>query len=108
MEKIPLSEYAKTTSIHSAMRLAFLWIVKLTIGLAIFTMISIVAAAVVNTFITKQITLPIAGMLGLVGSIATVAFGGKALQSFSEPTDPPIIEDDPNTRKMKEELSQKE
>jgi hypothetical protein len=88
-EKISLSEYTKTNSIHSAMRLAFLWMVKLTIGLAIFTAVSIVGTAIANAFITKQITLPIAGMIGLVGSIATVAFGGKALQSFSEKEEEP-------------------
>jgi hypothetical protein len=84
-------EYTKTNSIYSAMRLAFIWVVKfwlISTGVIILSLIGCSIANAVFNF-EKPITLPVGPLVGLVATVGGVAFGGKALQSFSEPNDPP-------------------
>jgi hypothetical protein len=91
-DKIPESEYTKTNSIYSSIRLAFLWVVKYWIILGACLVFVIIAAAFINGLRPKdsnQIVIPVGGLAGIYGSIGVAAFGGKALQSFSEPNDPP-------------------
>jgi hypothetical protein len=68
----------QTDSKVSAMRIAFFWMIKYIIILS-----SIVAiAAIAFAFLGKPF--PLGAFIGLIGVLGTVAFGGKAAQSFSE------------------------
>jgi hypothetical protein len=91
-EKIPESEYTKTNSIYSSMRLAFFWVVKYWIILGAFIVLAVVGAAFVNGLRPKdanQINIPIGPIGAMYAGIGAIAFGGKVAQSFSEPNDPP-------------------
>lgn len=88
--KIPQAEYTKTNSIYSAMRLAFLWVIKFWIILSSVIVFAIIGTTILSSFITKPIVLPVGALLGTIATIGGVAFGGKALQSFSEPNAPEI------------------
>lgn len=90
--KIPQSEYTKTNSIYSAMRLAFLKVVKFWIISSACIIFAVVGSAVANAFLASdhQIKLPIGELIGLVATIGGVAFAGKAAQSFSEPDAPEV------------------
>lgn len=91
-EKIPESEYTKTNSIYSSMRLAFFWVIKYWIILGSCLVFAVVTAAFVNGLRPKdsnQINIPIGPLAAMYAGIGTIAFGGKALQSFSEPNNPP-------------------
>jgi hypothetical protein len=83
--KIPEAEYTKTNSIYSSMRLVFIKVVKFWIVLSTIIVISIVGCAIASVFTPKPIELPVTALLGVIGTIGVVAFGGKAAQSFSEP-----------------------
>jgi xanthosine utilization system XapX-like protein len=68
----------QTDSKISAMRIAFLWMIKYIIILS-----SIVAiAAIIFALLGKPF--PLGAFIGLIGVLGTIAFGGKAAQSFGE------------------------
>ena len=73
-------EAIKTDSTISAMRVAFFWMIKFIIIITTFVAIS----AVVFAWMDKQF--PLGSFIGLIGVLGTVAFGGKAAQSFSKQT----------------------
>lgn len=95
-QKIPIDEYTKTNSIYSSMRLAFLKVVRFWIILTFVIVLSIIGTAIASSFTTKPIVLPVAALIGVIATVGTIAFGGKAIQSFSEP-------DAPETDTMKKE-----
>jgi hypothetical protein len=80
MNKLQL-EAVNTTSTISAMRIAFLWIIKTIIFISIVTIIAIIAF----TYFEKPFNY-LGGIVGLITALGVVAFGGKAVQSFSEKT----------------------
>jgi len=84
MRKTLLNEFLKTDSIYSSMRLFALWMVKTSIALAIFITVATVGCAIANVFLQKPIELPYGALIGLDIGLATIGFGGKAAQSFSE------------------------
>jgi len=71
-------EAIKTDSKVSAMRIAFFWMIKYIIILSAVVGI----AAIVFAWVGKPF--PLGEFIGLIGVLGTVAFGGKAAQSFSE------------------------
>lgn len=84
MNKID-KEAIKTDSTVSAMRIAFFRVIATIIGLSLLTVVAKIALSY------KNIPFDITGIVALIGVLGTVAFGGKAAQSFSEkPTTNPI------------------
>lgn len=71
-------EAVKVESNISAMRIAFFRIIKVIIFIAIVAIL----ALLVFTYLGK--TFDMMAVVALIGVLGTVAFGGKALQSFSE------------------------
>lgn len=115
-KSIPQSEYTKTNSIYSAMRLAFLKVVKFWIISSACIIFAIVGTAVANAFLPqgKVINLPVGALIGAIVSIGGVSFTGKAIQSFAEPDAPEIdtmrpipSKEDPNMI-MAEEVMKRE
>jgi flagellar basal body-associated protein FliL len=97
--KIPESEYTKTNSIYSSMRLIFMKVTKFWIILTSSIVFSIIASAVASSFLSKPIVLPIGALVGIIATVGGIAFGGKAAQSFSEPNAPEVdimAKSDPN------------
>jgi|SRR5208337_1309151 len=88
--KVPIEEYTKTNSIYSSMRLVFLKVVKFWIVISSCIVFAIIGCSIANSFLEKPIQLPVTALVGVIGAIGTVAFGGKALQSFSEPDAPEV------------------
>ena len=88
---VEIEEYTKTDSKFSSMRLAFIWVVKFWLISTAVILFSLIGCSIANAAfnLEKPIALPVGPLVGLVATIGGVAFGGKALQSFSEPNDPP-------------------
>lgn len=69
-----------TDSKISSMRIAFFYMIKLIIILSSAT----VAAKFVFSYLEKPFDLT--GIVALIAALGVVAFGGKAAQAFSEPS----------------------
>lgn len=78
-------EAIQTDSKVSAMRVAFIRIIWVIITIAFFSM----AAKFFFAYLEKPFDLN--GIVALIGVLGTVAFGGKAIQSFSEKDAPSSI-----------------
>jgi hypothetical protein len=76
--KIPISEYTKTDSQYSAMRLGFFWMVKTDIIIAVISVIAIVVAGLLDKHIDAT------SLVAIITALGVSAFGGKALQSRAE------------------------
>ncbi len=74
MEKEAVQVYSKVSS----MRIAFFKIIKTIIFISIISVFSFVGLS----YLGKPFDM--SGIVALIGILATVAFGGKAVQSFSE------------------------
>lgn len=73
-------EAVNTDSKISSMRIAFFYIIKLIMVIASLT----VGAKFIFVYLDKPFD--ITGIVALITALGVVAFGGKAAQSFSEPT----------------------
>ncbi len=83
MSKLTL-EAIKIDSKVSSMRIAFFWMIKVIIMIAVLSVIG----SLVFSWLGKPFQL--SGIVALIGVLGTVAFGGKAAQSFSEKSEVPL------------------
>ena len=73
------------------MRIAFFWMIRVIIAISIVTVIG----AFIFSWVGKQF--PFSGIVALIGVLGTVAFGGKAVQSFSEKNETSVSQTITNT-----------
>ena len=84
-------EAIKIDSKISSMRIAFFWMIRVIIIIAVLSVIG----SLLFSWVGKQFQL--SGIVALIGVLGTVAFGGKAVQSFSEKNETSVSQTITNT-----------